>query len=267
MTKQHRSAKTLADVMADPATLAPDAVRCLWVRPVEGRFLPTVIFRDGTDCPLACAMDELAATQFCQRVAAQFDWPVMDHRPRDIGPEVAAEKIWATMPAGYKAQIGGETCVNMPGIGFMMADMCREYGLPLGIAIHRVTERIGSFITAMVEQGVMTDEAGRDNAQAATEGAFARLHEIYPGEDEGPDITGIGPDRLGIVLADYHISLGSDDARFQHGLAAALTTALDVWTSEGVSKAAAQSRADVAMDAALRQWFRLTGRTVSGGAA
>jgi len=266
MTASYNSAKSIPDALVNPKSLASDAVRCLWVRPIEGRFRPTVVFKDGTDCPLSCAMNELDARRFCQRISAEHDWPVMDHRPKNIGPEVSAEKSWAAIPAAYKTQIAGEACVNMQGIGFMMADMCREYGLPLGVAIHRVTERIASFITTMVAQGAMTDEAGKENTLAATEGAFTRLHEIYAGEDEGPELLGLDPRRLGVALADYHASLSSDDARFLHGLTAALTTALDVWTGEGVPVAKAKADADVAIDSAILHWLRLTGRTVKGGA-
>ncbi|CAP57545.1 hypothetical protein [Gluconacetobacter diazotrophicus] len=265
MTNQpYRTANAIPGIVADPAALAPDAVRCLWARPIDGRFLPSVIFRDGTDCPLACAMDELHARQFCQRISAIHDWPVMDHRPKDIGPEVAAEKIWATMPPEYKTRIDDQTCVNMEGIGFMMADMCREYRLPLGVAIHRITERVGSFIAAMVDQGAMTDEDGKENARRAAEGAFARLNEIYAGEGRGPDLATVTPDTLGVMLADYHQSKSSSDDQFQHGMIAALTIALTVWTGRGESEPVAKARADVTMDAAIRHWFRLKGKAVAG---
>lgn len=261
-TRTYRTATAIPDVIADPATLAPDAVRCLWVRPVEGRYLPTVVFNDGTDCPLACAMDALQARQFCQRISAVLDWPVMDHRPKDIGPEVAAERIWATMPPEFKAQIDGETRINMEGAGYMMADMCREYRLPLGVAIHRCTERIGTFIHDMVSQGAMSEQDGKENARLAAKGAFSRLDEIYAGEDRGPDLATVAPHRLGVMLADYHQSKNSSDDQFQHGLTAALTIAMTVWTGKGESEPVAKATADVTMDAAIRHWFCLTGRAV-----
>ncbi|WP_342627196.1 hypothetical protein AAC691_12970 [Nguyenibacter vanlangensis] len=234
----------------------------LWARPIEGRYLHTVIFNDGTDCPLACAMDALQASQFCQRISAVHDWPVMDHRPKDIGPEVAAEKIWATMPPEYKVQIDGETRVNMAGAGYIMADMCREYRLPLGVAVHRIAERIVTFIDAMVSQGVMSEQDGNENARLAAKGAFSRLDEIYASEDHGPDLATVTPHRLGVMLADYHQSKNSSDDQFQHGLTAAVTIAMTAWTGKGESESVAKARADVTMDAAIRHWFRLTGRAV-----
>jgi len=264
-TPLYRTANAVPGAVADPATLATEAVRCLWVRRIETRYLPTVIFKDGTDCPLACQMDEIAARQFCQRVSAVHDWPVMDHRPKDLGRHVTAEQSWARIPPEFKTEINGETCVSMRGTGYMLADTCREFGLPLGVAIHRVTERIGSFIAAMVDQGVMTEQAGRESAKEASEGAFARLQEIYPGEDGNTNPFGETPERLGVMLADYHASLGSDDSRFQHGLGMAMTAADEVWKGEGVRKDVVDARTMLAVDAAIRHWFRLTGRAVSMG--
>lgn len=257
----YRTARAIPGAVADPAQLAPDAVRAIWMQPEGSRFLPSVIFTDGTDAPLACAMDVLPARQFCQRIAAAHDWPVVDDRPTWTGPEIAAEQRFDALPAKFKVQEAGETLVSMEGVGHLAADMCREYRLPLGLAIHRVSERIGSLIADAIEAGAMTEEGGRKALDEATTGARDRLAQLYIGEGEGPDAARITPAALGTALADYHHGKGSTDAQFQHGLGAAMEAAFGVWTKAGATDAVKKARGDAAIDAALGRWFRLTGKT------
>ena len=59
MNISYTTASAVPGIIADPATLDPQAVRCLWMRPVldkdsQAAFLPSVVFQDGPDWPLAC---------------------------------------------------------------------------------------------------------------------------------------------------------------------------------------------------------------------
>lgn len=265
MKKLYATAGHIPSVMADPATLDPHAVRCLWVRPVLDRngapaFLPSVVFEDGTDCPLTCEMDGLHARQVCQRIAAAFDWPVRDHRPTEDSGKAQAMRVMASLPEGDRTVIDGQGMVSAAGVGRTAALLAHEAGLPFGMAIEHVTSRI-AHVMALAEGSGAQPHIIRKAVCEATEAAIEKLNELYRGQERGAGITGITPEQLGVMVADYHKARGSDDDLFQRGLAAAMEAAGDVWERDAeLSEGTRSALSERLLDASLRHWFRLTGR-------
>ncbi|GBQ17758.1 hypothetical protein [Acetobacter cibinongensis] len=269
MSTPYTTASAIPGIIADPATLAPQAVRCLWMRPVldkdnQAAFLPSVVFKDGTDCPLACEMSDLHGRQFCQRLSAIYDWPVKDGRVLEGNAEVAADRAYAALDEGDRMEKDGQGWVNVPGMGRAAAILAHEAGLPLGIAIEGVTGRLAMLFAKMREQTAMQPQDVKKHLRAATEAACAKLTELYAGEQRGPGASEVTPERLGVIVADYHSAKGSTDEIFQRGLTAALEAGTEAWTEQKSSPAEIEQKTGAVLDAGIRHWFRLTGRKVLG---
>ncbi|PYD61383.1 hypothetical protein CFR72_14525, partial [Gluconacetobacter entanii] len=190
---KYATARAVPTVMADPTTLDPKAVRCLWTRPVpagmgDATYLPSVVFVDGTECPLACAMDGLAARQFCQKIAAVHDWPVKDGRALDESREVAQARIMASLDDNDRKTVDGVGMVNMPGTGRIAAMFAHDAGLPYGFAVEAVTRRLTALFRQMVIPGQDTDE----HRQAAMDAATDKMAELYRGEKPQPGLSELG---------------------------------------------------------------------------
>lgn len=269
MNISYTTASAVPGIIADPATLDPQAVRCLWMRPVldkdsKAAFLPSVVFKDGTDCPLACEMNDLHARQFCQRLSAIYDWPVKDGRVLEASAEVAADRAYASLDEGDRMEKDGQGWVNVPGMGRMAAILAHDAGLPLGVAIEGVTGKLALLFARMGEQTAMQPHVVKKNLRAATEAACAKLTELYADEQRGPGASEISPERLGVIVADYHHAKGSTDELFQKGLTAALEAGTEAWTEQKSSPAEIELKTGAVLDAGIRHWFRLTGRKVVG---
>ncbi|MFT8655895.1 MAG: hypothetical protein ABF785_04295 [Acetobacter papayae] len=265
MAKPYTTASAIPDIIADPAMLAPQSVRCLWMRPVlnkdsKAAFLPSVVFTDGTDCPLACEMNDLHARQFCQRLAAIHDWPVKDGRVLEGNAEVVADRVFAALDDGDRMEMDGEGWVNVPGMGRMAAIFAHEAGLPLGVAVEGITHKLARMFADIEAQGAMPPHDIKKNLRAATEAACAKLAELYGSEVRGPGAGSLSPAQFGILIADYHHSKGSTDELFQRGLTAALEAGAEAWRAAGESENEMDQKTDAVLDASLRHWFRLTGR-------
>ncbi|MFT9026581.1 hypothetical protein [Acetobacter indonesiensis] len=265
MNPSYTTASAVPGIIADPATLDPQAVRCLWMRPVLDRnskaaFLPFVVFKDGTDCPLACEMSDLHARQFCQCLSAIYDWPVKDGRVLEGNAEVAAERAYASLDEGDRMEKDGQGWVNVPGMGRMAAILAHDAGLPLGVTIEGVTGKLALLFAKMAEQTAMQPHVVKKNLRAATEAACAKLTELYADEQRGPGASEISPERLGVMVADYHHMKGSTDELFQKGLTAALEAGTDAWKEQKNSAAEIDKKTMAVLDAGTTHWFRLTGR-------
>ncbi|MCH4025235.1 MAG: hypothetical protein LKH76_10150 [Acetobacter fabarum] len=267
MAALYTTASAIPGIIADPATLAPQSVRCLWMRPVLNKdsmaaFLPSVVFTDGTDCPLACEMNDLHARQFCQRLAAIHDWPVKDGRVLEGSAEVAADRVFASLDEGDRMEMDGKGWVNIPGMGRMAAIFAHEAGLPLGVAVEGITHKLARMFADIEAKGAMPPHDVKKNMRAATEAACAKLAELYGDETQGPGAGSLSPAQFGILVADYHYSKGSTDELFQRGLTAALEAGAEAWRAQGEGEDEMDQKTDLMLDASLRHWFRLTGRAV-----
>lgn len=264
MTAFYTTASAVPGIIADPATLDPQAVRCLWMRPVldknsKAAFLPSVVFKDGTDCPLACEMNDLHARQFCQRLSAIYDWPVKDGRVLEASAEVAADRAYASLDEGDRMEKDGQGWVSMLGMGRMAAILAHDAGLPFGVAIEGVTGKLALLFAKMEEQTAMQPHVVKKNLRAATEAACAKLTELYADEQRGPSASEVTPERLGVMVADYHHAKGSSDETFQKGLTAALEAGTDAWQKQRNSTTEIKLKTAAVLDTGILHWFRLTG--------
>ncbi|MFW6683542.1 hypothetical protein [Komagataeibacter intermedius] len=262
---KYATARAVPTVMADPTTLDPKAVRCLWTRPVpagmgDATYLPSVVFVDGTECPLACAMDGLAARQFCQKIAAVHDWPVKDGRALDESREVAQARIMASLDDNDRKTVDGVGMVNMPGTGRIAAMFAHDAGLPYGFAMEAVTRRLTALFRQMVIPGQDTDE----HRQAAMDAATDKMAELYRGEKPQPGLSELGTHGAGVVIADYCHDRNRTDDDYQRALTATLEALGDLWTERGIGEVERNRMTDEVMDTSLRRWFALTGRVVAG---
>lgn len=267
MSALYTTSSAIPGAIAEAGTLDPQAVRCVWVRPVLGKnckaaFLPSVVFKDGTDCPLACEMNDLHARQFCQRLAAIYDWPVREGRILEGSAEFAAERAYAALDDGDRAEKDGQGLVNIPGMGRLAAILAHDAGLPFGVAMEGVTRKLALLFAKIEEQGDMQPHEIKRNLHSATEAACAKLSELYQGETPNAGASTMTPEKLGVVVADYHHTKGSTDELFQSGLAAALTAGADAWKEQNDSTAEIERKTMMVLDASITHWFRLTGRKV-----
>ena len=269
MANLYTTASAIPGIIADPSTLDPHSVRCLWMRPVLNKssaaaFLPSVVFTDGTDCPLACEMNDLHARQFCQRLASIHDWPVKDGRVLEGSAEVAADRAFASLDDGDRIEKDGVGLVNTPGIGRLAAILAHDAGLPFGVALEGITGRLTCLFNEMKQQKAMQPHIVKKELRTAMEAACEKLAELYGDETQGPGAGSLSPDQFGILVADYHHSKGSTDELFQRGLTAALEVGTETWRAKGDSENEIEQKTGMMIDASLRHWFRLTGRNVSG---
>lgn len=259
--RPYRTASEIPSVMADPATLDPHAVRCLWARPVLDRnaapaFMPSVVFEDGTDCPLACEMDSLHARQTCQRIAAAYDWPVRDHRPTENDGKAQAMRLMSSLPDNEVAIIEGQRMVSLTGVAEVASRMAYDNGVPHGIAYEHSTSRLKSILEDMCRQSDLQPHKATKVVRDGMEALTARLADLYKNETPEPKITGSTPEQLGEAVADYGRRRGFDDAEFREALAVSMSAADEVWRSAGnmpPEKVEAMDR-DM-MDAALMRWL------------
>lgn len=264
MTRRlYRTASEIPSVMADPATLDPHAVRCLWARPVLDRnnapaFMPVVVFEDDTDCPLACEMDSLHARQTCQRIGAAYDWPVRDHRPTDsVGDGKAqAMRLMASLPDNEVTIIDGQRMVSTTGAAEVASRMAYDNGVPYGIASEHSTTRFRNLLTDMCRKSEIQPHKINGIVSHAVETLTARLADLYKGERPEPQITGSTPEQLGEAVADYGRRRGFDDMEFREALAVSMSATDEIWRDkDSLTQEQADAMNRKLMDAGLKRWL------------
>lgn len=259
----YRTASEIPSVMADPATLDPHAVRCLWARPVLDRnnapaFMPVVVFEDDTDCPLACEMDSLHARQTCQRIGAAYDWPVRDHRPTDsVGDGKAqAMLLMASLPDNEVTIIDEQRMVSMTGAAEVAARLSYDNGVPYGIASEHSTTRLKSILADICKQSEAQPHVALKATREATETLTARLADLYKGKKPEPQITGSTPEQLGEAVADYGKRRGFDDMEFREALAVSMSATDEIWRDkDNLTQEQADAMNRRLMDAGLKRWL------------
>ncbi|MCH4090453.1 hypothetical protein [Acetobacter sp.] len=187
MTFGYHTASEIASPFADPTLLAPDAVRCLWVRPVSDdpkSHVPTVIFRDGTHHPLSPCLNEMDARRACLKVGMVYDWPVWDKRQTGIGSFLETEKNFHTLPAEDRLVVDGQYCLTMQGLGRLLANIAHAEERPLGEAVSKVTHQIVRFFDMVKEQTSLAGVDMEDAMQSTINTGFEQLCVLYPDEPE-----------------------------------------------------------------------------------
>ncbi|AQS84711.1 MAG: hypothetical protein ABF876_03360 [Acetobacter aceti] len=187
MVAGYYTASDIASLFADPLLLAPDAVRCLWVRPVShvrGDYVPTVIFRDGTHHPLSSSQVEMEARRVCLRLGVAHDWPVWDARLTKIGYPIGIAESLRTLQVEDHLAVDGQTCLTMPGLGRLLANIAHGEGRFLGESVSKITHQIVLFFDLAKMQTVLTGIALEEAMQATINAGFERLCALYPDEDE-----------------------------------------------------------------------------------
>lgn len=183
----YHTASEIASPFADPTLLAPEAVKCLWVRPVsddQKNHVPTVIFQDGTHHPLAPCLNEMDARRTCLKIGTAHDWPVWDKRLTGTGSFLDTEKNLYTLSSEDRLVVDGQYCLTMQGLGRLLANIAHAEEWPLGEAVSKITDQIVRFFDMVKEQTSLAGAGMEDAMQSTIDAGFEQLCALYPDDSE-----------------------------------------------------------------------------------